>query len=241
MDFARAGFAKQARQLSNQSGDGMAPTKSRHNSLASIYFLSTLNVACHFLGTNSTRPRPYLSASALCIAVSPLSKPRQHEGRGKDEWRSSTTITTTTTSPPPFSTRRDSSSFSLWIAVQSGAVLWLVCVTHISVSTIAAPLYLDTHIKDCHFKGHWRAMQTSVASGRLGREGSRLERVCSVRECQVYAGSPGSSLLSVLLCLRLFSAPLPPDSLLQSSRTLLLSARKTTHNKLPKKPQKDTL
>lgn len=52
-------------------------------------------------------------------------------------------------------------------------------------------------------------MQTSVASGRLGREGSRLERVYSVRECQVHAGSLGSSLLSVLLCLRLFSAPLP--------------------------------
>lgn len=109
----------------------------------------------------------------------------------------------------PPSIRRDSSSFSLWIAVRSGAVLWLVCVTHISVSTIAALLHLDTHIKDCHFKGHRRAMQTSVASGRLGREGSRLERVCSLRECQVYAGLPGSSLLSVLLCLRPFSSPLP--------------------------------
>lgn len=125
------------------------------------------------------------------------------------------TYTTTTTTSTPF-LERDGSSFSLWIAVQSGAVLWLVCVTHVSVSTIAALLHLDTHIKDCHFKGHRRAIQTSVASGRLGREGSRLERVYSVRECQVHAGSLGSSLLSGLLCLRLFFAPLPQASLHQS-------------------------
>lgn len=160
--------------------------------------------------------RPYLAASAPCKAVSSLSEPWTLTWRVGKRW-----MKVPPPSPPPPFLDRDGSSFSLWIAVQSGVVLWLVCVTHVSVSTIAALLHLDTHIKDCHFKGHWRAMQTSVASGRLGREGSRLERVCSVRECQVYAGLPGFSLLSVLLCLRLFSAPLPPVSFSQSHQLLL--------------------
>lgn len=213
MDSALAGFAQQAWQLSNQSVVGMATTKGwTQQSRQHLFFILSkcgMPPPWHkFLYT-----RPYQAASAPCKAVSPLSKPQTSTWTAGKRWMK-------VPRTPPF-LNRDSSSFSLWIAVQSGAVLWLVCVTHVSVSTVAALLHLDTHIKDCHFKGHPRAMQTSVASGRLGREGSRLERVCSVRECQVYVGSPGSSLLSVLLCLRLFSAPLPPAFLLQS-RWLLL-------------------
>lgn len=85
MDSACAGFAKQAWELSNQSGVDMMTTKGGRNSLASIYFSSSLcGMQPPWYKLHYTRP--YLAASAPCKAVSPLSKPRTSTWRAGKRW-----------------------------------------------------------------------------------------------------------------------------------------------------------
>lgn len=167
------------RHCSNQSVVGMATARYGVDttvSLASIFRLPPY-VARHYTGTNSCSTMVRITAPPpLSPRLPTLRKPQTSTWRVK-RWMKVTPPT------PSHHPRRPRTLTMSWSVVR--VVLWLVCVTLL--------LHLDIHIKRCQFKGHLWALQTSVASGCLGREGSPAGMIVrSVWECQAQTGLPGS-------------------------------------------------